>query len=104
MCRIILEYLICLMLCILIFFHYLSIVYSLLFYLGNPIPNWVMSIVPDPALDVGFTGTSDGINAINHNCVHRHRRGAFETDGAKWGARKCHVVYNVIFIDISSIY
>ncbi|XP_060559300.1 uncharacterized protein LOC132719538 isoform X1 [Ruditapes philippinarum] len=53
---------------------------------GNPIPNWVMSIVPDPALDVGFTGTSDGINAINHNCVHRHRRGAFETDGAKWGA------------------
>ncbi|XP_053408380.1 protein gustavus-like isoform X2 [Mercenaria mercenaria] len=53
---------------------------------GNPIPNWVMSIVPDPALDVGFSGTSDGINAINNNCVHRHRRGAFETDGARWGA------------------
>lgn len=53
---------------------------------GNPIPNWVMTITPDPALDTGFTGTSDGINIINNNCIHRHRRGTFETDGARWGA------------------
>lgn len=53
---------------------------------GDPIPPWVMTIYPDPALDQGITGTSDGINAINNNCVHRHRKGNFETDGARWGA------------------
>lgn len=55
----------------------------MLFLVGNPIPNWGLT---DPALDTGFTGTSDGINTINKNCVHRHRRGVFETDGARWGA------------------
>lgn len=53
---------------------------------GNPIPTWTQFITPDPALDKGFTGSSDGINIINNNCVHRHRRGVFETDGARWGA------------------
>lgn len=62
-----------------------------MFCLGVPTPNWVYSISPDPALDTGFTGCSDGFNIINNNCVHRHRRGGFESDGARWGARKTHV-------------
>ncbi|KAL4229169.1 SPRY domain-containing SOCS box protein 4 [Mactra antiquata] len=53
---------------------------------GDPIPPWVYTISPDPSIDTGITGTSDGINAINNNCVHRHRKGHFETDGARWGA------------------
>lgn len=53
---------------------------------GVPLPNWVYTCQVDPAIDTGYTGSSDGINIINNNCVHRHRKGVFETDGAKWGA------------------
>lgn len=53
---------------------------------GNPSPVWIQSISPDPALDTGILGCSDGMNIINQNCVHRHRKGTFETDGARWGA------------------
>ncbi|WAR21067.1 SPSB2-like protein, partial [Mya arenaria] len=53
---------------------------------GEPLPQWVYTVSPDPALDTGITGCSDGLNIINPNCVFRHRKGAFETDGAKWGA------------------
>lgn len=52
----------------------------------QPIPPWVYTIQLDSKIDTGFLGNSDGINIINRNTVHRHRRGHFETDGAKWGA------------------
>lgn len=53
---------------------------------GDPAPAWVSIIQVDPNIDKGFMGCSDGLNIINPNCVHRHRRGVFETDGAQWGA------------------
>jgi len=53
---------------------------------GQPLPAWVSTIQVDPALDKGYMGCSDGLNIINPNTVHRHRRGQWETDGARWGA------------------
>lgn len=52
----------------------------------QPIPPWVYTVQLDPHIDTGFLGSSDGINIIDRNTVRRHRRGHFETDGAKWGA------------------
>lgn len=53
---------------------------------ARPVPPWVQTIQIDPKIDTGITGSSDGFSIINPNCVHRHRTGGWETDGAKWGA------------------
>ncbi|XP_052254779.1 protein gustavus-like [Dreissena polymorpha] len=52
---------------------------------GDPMPPWVMTIQPDPALDAGIQGISDGLTVVDHNTVFRHRKGHFEADGAQWG-------------------
>ncbi|XP_052821306.1 protein gustavus-like [Mya arenaria] len=54
-------------------------------HVGDPIPAWVLQIQHDRAVDVGMASCSPGIGIANHNTITRHRKGHFETDGARWG-------------------
>ena len=55
---------------------------------ARPVPPWVLTIQVDPNIDTGITGSSDGFTITSHNTLFRHRKGGWEADGAKWGARK----------------
>ncbi|XP_052264579.1 protein gustavus-like [Dreissena polymorpha] len=55
-------------------------------YPEDPLPTWVTLIHHDRAIDTGILGNSEGISVLDHNSLVRHRKGHFETDGAKWGA------------------
>ena len=75
---------------LLVFF---SVIYNISDFLvhyfsARPVPPWVQTIQVDPQIDTGITGSSDGFTILSHNMVQRHRTGGWETDGAKWGARK----------------
>ena len=58
------------------------------YFSARPVTPWVQTIQVDPQIDTGITGSSDGFTILSHNMVQRHRTGGWETDGAKWGARK----------------
>lgn len=42
-----------------------------------------LQLKPEYSQD-GFEGISDGMTILNSNTVMRHRKGGFETDGARW--------------------
>ena len=57
-----------------------------LFTTARPAPTWILQLDIDPEVDKGITGVSDGLTITNPTTVTRHRKGNFETDGAKFGA------------------